>query len=145
MFLHAALPDQSGRKMRMLAWEMGWELLAIIEKSRAWESLSKWLWHSADTDSLQRLLPPSQEIARLIQEVCKWLSDHPMMMADVCLTPATVQVWQTGGRRSSAQPFCHISVLNIWCMMFPFCDKSLWETRCCYFSIAACSVSPCTF
>lgn len=71
----------------MLAWEMGWELLAIIEKSRAWESLSKWLCHSADTDSLQRLLPPPQELARLIQEACRCLSDHPMMMADLYLTP----------------------------------------------------------
>lgn len=71
MFLHAELADQSGRKMRVLAWEMGWEVLAIIEKNRAWESLSKWLCYSADTDSLQRLLPPSQELARLIQEACK--------------------------------------------------------------------------
>lgn len=96
-------------------------------------------WHRL----LQRLLPPSQELARLIQEVCKWLSDHPM--ADICLTPAPMQVWQAWEHRPSAQHICPVGVLNICCIVFPLCDKPLWETCCCYFSIATWSVSPCIF
>lgn len=34
MFLHAALADQSGNERRELAWEEGWELLTLREKSR---------------------------------------------------------------------------------------------------------------
>lgn len=128
MFLHAALADQSGNERRELAWEEGWELLTLREKSRPWK-----VWANGFATLLTRA--PCEGLCLPHRGLQDWFRKF---VGDLVTTQ---WCWQTYAlhlricrcdRRGNSDRMLNPSVeptvvLNICYTKFAFCYKDLWE------------------